>query len=130
MLLVTARFVPGGRTVVTFTSGLTRQPFRRFVGFIAFATIVWACYAALLGFIGGKAFADNHALAFLVAFGIALGVTAVIELIRHVRHRGRPESGGARTSDRSSRRPSRPSPTRRCRPAIRTGRADGVSRSS
>ena len=72
MLLVTARFIPGGRTVVTFTSGLTRQPFRRFLGFIGFAAVVWACYAALLGFLGGKAFADNHTLAFLVAFGCAL----------------------------------------------------------
>jgi membrane protein DedA with SNARE-associated domain len=91
MLLVTARFVPGGRTVVTFTSGLTRQPFRRFLGFIAFAAVVWACYAALLGFVGGKAFADNHTLAFLVAFGCALAVTGVIEVIRWVRHRGRPD---------------------------------------
>jgi membrane protein DedA with SNARE-associated domain len=91
MLLVTARFVPGGRTVVTFTSGLTRQPFRRFLGFIAFAAVVWACYAALLGYVGGKAFADNHTLAFLVAFGCALGVTAVIEVVRWVRHRGRPD---------------------------------------
>ena len=90
MLLVTARFVPGGRTVVTFSSGLTRQPFRRFLGFIAFAAVVWSCYAALLGFVGGKAFADNHALAFLVAFGCALGVTAVIELVRWLRHRGQP----------------------------------------
>jgi membrane protein DedA with SNARE-associated domain len=91
MLLVTARFVPGGRTVVTFTSGLTRQPFRRFLGFIAFAAVVWACYAALLGYIGGKAFADNHTLAFLVAFGCALAVTGVIEVIRWIRHHGRPD---------------------------------------
>lgn len=129
MLLVTARFVPGGRTVVTFTSGLTRQPFRRFVGFIAFATIVWACYAALLGFIGGKAFADNHALAFLVAFGIALGVTAVIELIRHVRHRGRPATDApdvgpvAETAIETIADAQMPT-------GDRTGRADGVSRSS
>ena len=90
MLLVTARFIPGGRTVVTFSSGLTRQPFKRFLGFIAFAAVVWACYAALLGFVGGKAFADNHTVAFLVAFGCALGVTAVIELVRWLRHRRQP----------------------------------------
>jgi membrane protein DedA with SNARE-associated domain len=90
MLLVTARFIPGGRTVVTFSSGLTRQPFKRFLSFIAFAAVVWACYAALLGFVGGKAFADNHAVAFLVAFGCALGVTAVIELVRWLRHRRQP----------------------------------------
>src|SRR5207342_1067664 len=82
ILLVTARFIPGGRTVVTFSSGLTRQPFGRFIGFIAFAGAVWATYATLLGFIGGKTFADNHTLAFLVAFGCALAVSGVIELVR------------------------------------------------
>jgi membrane protein DedA with SNARE-associated domain len=91
VLLVTARFVPGGRTVVTFSSGLTRQPFRRFLGFIAFAALVWAGYAALLGFIGGKAFTDNHTLAFIVAFGCALSVTVVIEIVRWLRHRRHPE---------------------------------------
>jgi membrane-associated protein len=92
VLLVTARFIPGGRTVVTFTSGLTRQPFRRFISFILFAAAVWACYAALLGFIGGKTFTENHTLAFLAAFGCALGVTGLIELVRWLRHR--------RTADR------------------------------
>ena len=53
--------------------------------------MVWASYAALLGYIGGKAFADNHTLAFLVAFGCALAVTGVIEAFRWIRHRGRPD---------------------------------------
>src|SRR5262245_39161741 len=87
VLLVTARFIPGGRTVVTFTSGLTRQPFRRFVGFILFAALVWATYAALLGYVGGKTFANNHTLAFLAAFGCALAVTGLIEVVRWLRHR-------------------------------------------
>lgn len=104
VLLVTARFIPGGRTVVTFTSGLTRQPFRRFLSFILFAALVWATYAALLGFAGGKAFADNHAIAFLVAFGCALAVTGVIELIRWLRHRGRDDEQPAVAQEEISRR--------------------------
>jgi membrane-associated protein len=99
VLLVTARFIPGGRTVVTFTSGLTRQPFRRFVGFILFAALVWATYAALLGFIGGKTFADNHAVAFLVAFGCALAVSGIIELIRWLRHRAQGDEPPTGSSD-------------------------------
>ena len=99
VLLVTARFIPGGRTVVTFTSGLTRQPFRRFVGFILFAALVWATYAALLGFIGGKTFADNHAVAFLVAFGCALAVSGIIELIRWLRHRAQDDGPPTGSSD-------------------------------
>ena len=38
-LLLTARFIPGGRTVVTLTSGITRQPWVRFVFFDAIACI-------------------------------------------------------------------------------------------
>ncbi len=87
VLLLTARFIPGGRTVVTFSSGMTHQPFKRFLGFIAFAGAVWATYASLLGYIGGKTFADNHFVAFAVAFGCALGVSALIELIRRAREK-------------------------------------------
>jgi membrane protein DedA with SNARE-associated domain len=46
--------------------------------------LIWAHYAALLGFIGGKTFQDNHALAFGVAFGAAVSVTIVIEAVRWV----------------------------------------------
>ena len=60
MLLVTARFIPGGRTTLTLASGLTHQPRNWFAGWIAVAAILWATYGALLGYFGGKAFEDNH----------------------------------------------------------------------
>ena len=37
LLLITARFIPGGRTVLTVSSGLTGQPRRWFVGWVAVA---------------------------------------------------------------------------------------------
>lgn len=76
-LLITARFIPGGRTALTVTSGITRQDKTWFVGWVAVAVTIWASYAALLGYIGGKTFGDNHTLAFLVAFGAALAATGV-----------------------------------------------------
>lgn len=85
MLLLTARFVPGGRTAITVASGVTRQPRRRFALFDLLACSIWATYAAVLGFAGGKTFQDNHTLAFLIAFAMALSVTVVIEVIRHFR---------------------------------------------
>jgi membrane-associated protein len=85
MLLITARFIPGGRTALTVSSGITHQSRRWFTGWITIAVIIWATYAALLGYIGGKAFEDNSTLAFLVAFGTALGITVVIEAVRHFR---------------------------------------------
>jgi len=85
LLLITARFIPGGRTALTVSSGVTHQPRRWFVGWITVAVLIWATYAALLGYLGGRAFEDNHTLAFIVAFAAALGVTVLIEVVRHLR---------------------------------------------
>ncbi len=91
MLLITGRFIPGGRTAITISSGLTHQPRKKFSMYLAVAAIIWASYAALLGFIGGKAFEENNTLAFVVAFSFAIGVTGLIELVRWLRHRNAPE---------------------------------------
>lgn len=85
MLLITARFIPGGRTALTITSGLTSQPRLWFVKWIGVAAILWASYAAILGNIFGQQFADNHTLAFVLAFSAALSITILIEVVRHVR---------------------------------------------
>jgi membrane-associated protein len=88
MLLITARFIPGGRTILTVSSGLTGQPWRWFALWVATATTIWASYAAALGFFFGQAFEDNHTLAFWLAFAAALTLTALIEVVRWLRHRG------------------------------------------
>jgi membrane protein DedA with SNARE-associated domain len=89
LLLITARFIPGGRTALTLSSGITRQRPLWFIGWIAVAAVIWATYASLLGYIGGKAFEDNHTAAFLVAFAGALSMTVVIEIVRHQRTKRR-----------------------------------------
>jgi membrane protein DedA with SNARE-associated domain len=53
------------------------------------AAIIWGHYAALLGFIGGKSFEDDHTLAFVIAFVSAFSITLLIELIRFVLKRAR-----------------------------------------
>ena len=87
LLLVTARFIPGGRTALTISCGVTRQPRRWFAGWVVVAVTIWATYSAVLGSIFGRTFSDNHTLAFLVAFGTALAVNILIETIRHLRGR-------------------------------------------
>lgn len=87
LLLITARFIPGGRTALTVTSGITGQNKRWFMGWVSLAVVIWATYAALLGYIGGKTFEDNHTLAFLVAFGAALAMTVFIEVGRSIHQR-------------------------------------------
>jgi membrane protein DedA with SNARE-associated domain len=89
LLLITARFIPGGRTALTLSCGVTRQPRKWFVGWAAVAAIIWGHYAALLGFIGGKSFEDDHTLAFIIAFVSAFSITLLIELIRWVLKRAR-----------------------------------------
>jgi membrane-associated protein len=82
LLLITARFIPGGRTALTLSCGVTRQPRRWFMGWAAIAAVIWGNYAALLGFIGGKSFEENHTLAFIIAFVTAFSITALIEVVR------------------------------------------------
>src|SRR4051812_36683384 len=89
LLLVTGRFIPGGRTALTLTSGVTQQPWRGVAAWIAIASVIWATYAAGLGFVFGKQFEDNHTIAFLLAFVAALSITVVIEVIRHFRDKRR-----------------------------------------
>jgi membrane protein DedA with SNARE-associated domain len=84
LLLITARFIPGGRTALTLSSGITRQKRAWFIGWVTIAVIIWASYAALLGRIGGEAFKDDHTKAFLFAFGLAISANIMIEITRHV----------------------------------------------
>lgn len=86
-LLITARFIPGGRTVVTLSCGITGQSRRWFMKWSAIAGTIWGLYATLLGFIGGKSFQDNHTKAFLTAFSIAIVATVIVEIVRHFRTR-------------------------------------------
>jgi membrane-associated protein len=86
-LIVIARFIPAGRTVVTLSSGTLGYPWRRFVLFDAIAALSWALYASLLGYLGGHAFEKQPWKGLLLAFGIALAVTGGVELFRWWRKR-------------------------------------------
>lgn len=84
LFIVSARFIPGGRTAVTFASGVTRLRLSRFTGFVVLAGIVWGTYGAMLGFVFGRRFQEDHTQAFLFAFGSALILVALAELIRWI----------------------------------------------
>ena len=95
-LIIVARFIPGGRTAVTLTAGMTAMNRFKFVAATIVAGVLWATYAALLGYFGGRTFEDNHTLAFVVAFTAALSITALTELVRWLLRR-RKERAGAVT---------------------------------
>jgi membrane-associated protein len=88
-LIFGARFIPGGRTATTVTAGALTMRWARFAAFAAVAAIGWASYAALLGYIGGRAFEDNPLWGLLVGFGVAAATFLVVELVRRWRARRR-----------------------------------------
>jgi membrane-associated protein len=89
-VLIVARFVPGGRTATTFTSGVVRLRWlTRFLPFVFVAALLWAAYGALLGYIGGRVFRDHPLYALLFAFAVAAAVGGAGELVRWLRKRDR-----------------------------------------
>ena len=87
-LIVVARFIPGGRTVTTFTAGFVETfPWRRFLFYDVIAGIIWGTYTVMLGYLGGKTFEEDPWKGLLLGFGIALAVTAAVEAFRHLRAR-------------------------------------------
>jgi membrane protein DedA with SNARE-associated domain len=86
-LIITGRFIPGGRLVVTFSAGGLGFPWRRFIVFDAVACTIWATYAALLGYFGGSTFEHSTWKALVLAFAIAASITGGIELVRWLRRR-------------------------------------------
>lgn len=81
-LIVVARFIPGGRTAVTLGAGTLAFPWRRFAIFDAVAALIWALYASLLGYFGGRAFESAAWKGLLLALGIAFAVTGGVEAVR------------------------------------------------
>lgn len=89
-IIVLGRFIPGGRTAVTFSAGyLPTFPWRRFIVYDVVAGIIWGTYGALLGYFGGKTFEQNPLWGVLLALGIALSLGFVVEAVRHYLQRRR-----------------------------------------
>ena len=90
ILIVAARFIPGGRTATTFAAGTLELPWFYFAAADAVAACVWALYAGMLGYLGGSAFSEGSWQSFALAFGVGLGVAGLAEVYRRIqRARGR-----------------------------------------
>ncbi len=86
-LIIVCRFIPGGRTAVTLSCGLIGYPRRRFLTATAAAGVIWALYAFFLGRLGGKAFEGKPWVGFLVAFGAAIVLSALVGAARRLSSR-------------------------------------------
>lgn len=87
-LVVVARFVPGGRTATTFTAGLVGYRWlMRFAPLTVVAAALWAAYAGLVGFLGGRVFIERPLYGLALAFAIAGSVALGVEVVRRLRRR-------------------------------------------
>jgi membrane-associated protein len=96
VIIIVARYIPGGRTAVTLTAGAVGYPVRRFAGFAALAALSWGVYGTMVGLIGGAAFEREPLKGLALGLGLALAVTAVVEIVRHYLHRRRAKEAAAR----------------------------------
>jgi membrane-associated protein len=87
LILVVARYIPGGRTAVTLTMGALGYPRARFAAFDGVAAATWALYSALIGYLGGETFDGDPLRGLLFGLGLAMSITVVVEIIRYVRRR-------------------------------------------
>ena len=85
-IIVVARFIPGGRTAATLSAGVTRLSWpTRFLPYTLVAGALWATYAGLLGYVGGRLFVEHPLYGLLAALAIAGLIVAVIEGARRLR---------------------------------------------
>jgi membrane-associated protein len=84
IVLVVARYIPGGRTAITITCGAVRYPLRKFVFFEFIAALSWAVYSGVIGFVAGSYFKDRPLMALALGFAIAMTCAGFIEGTRHL----------------------------------------------
>lgn len=93
VMVLAGRFVPGGRTAVTFASGTVNWEYRRFATADAPAALVWGIYVTMLGYLFGSAFQEKVWLAILLSLAIAALVAGAGEVTRRVRSGDRGRDG-------------------------------------
>lgn len=82
LILLTARFLPGGRTVAAVAAGAASFPNGRFLAYSAPGTVLSAAWVALLGFVGGAAFANDPLVALLFSLALGTGVTFAVSIVQ------------------------------------------------
>ncbi|RZQ64465.1 DedA family protein [Amycolatopsis suaedae] len=89
LLIVAARYLPGGRVAAGLATGSMRYPIGRFVALDALGCVLWAVYSVVIGYVGGAGFADRPLLGLLVAFGVGLLMVGVLAGVRRAARSGR-----------------------------------------
>jgi len=105
IFLMTARYIPFGRTAVNLVAGAVHYPHRHFWPRSLLSTFVWAVYSCAIGAIAGSWFADHHMIAIAVALVAAVVIALVLERLINALHKvldRRAERREAAESDEST----------------------------
>ena len=84
LILMTVRYIPGARMVATLTAGATRYSFKKFIVFTFAGVTVAYTYVALLGYVGGDAFAHDSLKALAFSLSLAAVIGLVVETSRRI----------------------------------------------
>ncbi|MFD9893981.1 DedA family protein [Amycolatopsis sp. NPDC059027] len=106
LLIMAARYLPGGRVASALANGSLGYPFARFAALDAAGATLWSIYSTLIGAVGGAAFADEPAKGLLLSFSLGLGLVAAIEGGRRLRLRALRSAQANTAAARNARRPS------------------------
>lgn len=87
IVLIVARYIPGGRTAITITCGAVRYRLAKFSFFDSIAAVSWGLYSGLIGYFAGMTFKDRPLLALGLGFAVAITCAFVIELVRFILER-------------------------------------------
>lgn len=87
VFLMTARYIPFGRTAVNLVAGAVHYPHRLFWPRSLLSTFVWAVYSCAIGAVAGAWFENNHLLAITVALVAAIVMALIVERIIAAVHR-------------------------------------------
>lgn len=86
-VLITSRFIPVGRYLVTLTAGITRLRWSTFAGYSAISGAAWSTYTVMAGYAGGALFRDNTFVGIGVGIGLAVLSSAAVEVSRYAQRR-------------------------------------------
>ncbi|MCI9887159.1 DedA family protein [Micrococcales bacterium 31B] len=87
VLILTARYIPFGRTAVTMTAGATGFDWRRFLGLSILAGFSWSGYSIAIGTIASSWVHGNPLLGIVIALVFAALLSVIVDRIIAAAHR-------------------------------------------
>jgi membrane-associated protein len=84
LVIVFARYLPGGRSTTALAAGVVGYPAVRFGWYTAVGVVLWSIEASLIGYLGGTVFTGHPVLGFLLAAAVALAMSGLAVLVQHV----------------------------------------------